>query len=127
MLRGYHLICPLSPEERRHLLLLIACRLSCSVTLGAYSYQQNPGNEYLLLHAAPAWNALDLIWGTEVDRRVSMAGVINGLFDQACCHPGNGTEGATTKPVDCSDLAFPDPSIPDPLAALRETAEALAK
>ena len=69
LLRGYNQVCPLTPAERQHLLLLIACRLSCSVTLSAYSHQQNPGNEYLLLHAKPAWEALDLIWGTDPDRR----------------------------------------------------------
>ena len=116
MMRGYNSVCPLTKEERQHLLLLIACRLSCSVTLGAYSYKQNPGNEYLLLHATPAWNALELIWGTDVQRRASIRKVIDGLFDQACSKSGVTEEG---KPIDCSDLAFPDPSITDPLAAVR--------
>jgi hypothetical protein len=116
MLRGYSAVCPLKAEERQHLLLLMACRLSCSVTLGAYSYKQNPGNEYLLLHAAPAWNALELIWGTDVERRASMRIVIDDLFDQACSKTGLSEEG---KPIDCSDLAFPDPSLKDPLAAIR--------
>ena len=116
MLRGYNAVCPLTKEERQHLLLLIACRLSCSVTLGAYSYKQNPGNEYLLLHATPAWNALELIWGTDVERRASMRKVIDGLFDLACSKSGVLVEG---QPIDCSDLAFPDPSVNDPFAAVR--------
>lgn len=84
LLRGYNSVCPLTEVERKHLLLLMACRLSCSVTLGAYSYQQNPGNEYLLLHSAPAWNALELIWGTDPDRRAAIRTVVDGLFDRAC-------------------------------------------
>lgn len=116
VLRGYNAVCPLTKEERQHLLLLIACRLSCSVTLGAFSYQQNPGNEYLLLHATPGWKALELIWGTDVERRASMRKAIDGMFDRACSKSGV-SEGGT--PIDCSDLAFPDPSINDPLADVR--------
>eukprot|EP00957_Ditylum_brightwellii_P105095 8010386-Ditylum_brightwellii.AAC.1 len=63
MLRGFHSIYPLTSHEQKHLRLLIAARLSCSATLGAYSYHMNPSNKYLLLHAEPAWTALDLIWG----------------------------------------------------------------
>mmetsp|Transcript_16514 Transcript_16514/g.30688 ORF Transcript_16514/g.30688 Transcript_16514/m.30688 type:complete len:443 (+) Transcript_16514:275-1603(+) len=123
LLRGYNSVCSVTVEERHHLILLIACRLSCSVTLGAYSYQQNPGNEYLLLHAAPAWNALDLIWGTDPDRRADMKEAINRLFDCACSKTGfedNKDEVSSTNPViDCSDLTFPDPSLDDPLESVR--------
>ncbi|KAG7343405.1 alanine-glyoxylate transaminase [Nitzschia inconspicua] len=117
MLRGYNSVCPLTEVERKHLLLLMACRLSCSVTLGAYSYKQNPENEYLLLHSGPGWSALDLIWGTDPTRRASMKTIIDDLFDQACSKSFP-VDGETT-PIDCSDLAFPDPSLEDPLAAAR--------
>jgi hypothetical protein len=117
LLRGYNMVCPLTEVERKHLILLMACRLSCSVTLGAYSYQQNPSNEYLLLHSAPAWNALDLIWGSDPDRRASMKTVIEDLFDQACSKKA--PTGDATAQIDCSDLAFPDPSIEDPLVKVR--------
>lgn len=116
LLRGYNSVCPPTEVERKHLLLLMACRLSCSVTLGAYSYQRNPGNEYLLLHAAPAWNALELIWGTDPDRRAAIRTVIDGLFDRAC---SKSTPANSTTPIDCSDLAFPDPDLEDPLAGVR--------
>ena len=53
-LRGFHKVFPLTNIEREHLVLLTACRLACSVTLGAYSYQQNPENKYLLLHDGPS-------------------------------------------------------------------------
>lgn len=111
MLRGYNAVCPISDVEKRHLLLLIACRLSTSVTLGAYSYSQNPENEYLLLHATPGWNALELIWGNDPTHRQIIRQQIDALFDIACATTG----------IDCSDLAFPDPSIPDPFTSIRTT------
>ena len=116
MLRGYNGIRPLTDQERRDLPLLIACRLSCSATLGAYSYAQNPGNEYLLLHATPAWNALELIWGTDPIQRNQIQAVIHGFFDRACakCEVDE-----KTGVIDCSDLNFPDPSVSDPLAGIR--------
>ena len=115
VLRGYHSVKPLSKEERSHLHLLIACRLSCSATLGAYSYAQNPGNEYLLLHATPAWNALELIWGTDLERRDGMRKTIQELFDLACSSCVIDKGGV----IDCSDLNFPDPSVTDPFASCR--------
>mmetsp|Transcript_27678 Transcript_27678/g.60951 ORF Transcript_27678/g.60951 Transcript_27678/m.60951 type:complete len:442 (-) Transcript_27678:55-1380(-) len=117
VLRGYNSVRPITPEERRHLPLLIACRLSCSATLGAYSYAQNPGNEYLLLHATPAWNALDLIWGTDPEHRLSVLKTIHELFDLAC---SSCSTDKKTGIVDCSDLNFPDPSMPDPFEASRK-------
>mmetsp|Transcript_18512 Transcript_18512/g.42553 ORF Transcript_18512/g.42553 Transcript_18512/m.42553 type:complete len:440 (-) Transcript_18512:89-1408(-) len=120
MLRGYHSVRPITPEERQHLPLLIACRLSCSATLGAYSYSQNPGNEYLLLHATPAWNALELIWGTDPERRSSVLQTIHGLFDLAC---SSCETDPKTGVIDCSDLTFPDPSVQDPLASSRKRNE----
>lgn len=116
LLRGYNSVCPLTEQERQHLILLIACRLSCSVTLGAYAFHKNPQNEYLLLHALPAWETLDLIWGTDESRRSDMANVINGVFGLACA--------AKVDPdvsiIPCSDLSFPDPSIGDPMKEVRQ-------
>ena len=65
VLRGFNSVYPLTLGERKYLRLLISSRLSCSATLGAYSYQQNPQNEYLLLHAEPAWKTLELLWGSK--------------------------------------------------------------
>ena len=101
------------------LVLLVSCRLACSVTLGAYSYQQNPENEYLLLHAQPAWNCLELIWGRDATRRQEMAQVINGVFQRA--YFGGDAGGlADVDPFDCTDLSFPDPSVTDPLSQIRK-------
>lgn len=115
LLRGFNSVCPLTEYERRHLVLLVACRLSCSATLGAYSYQQNPENEYLLLHATPCWDTLDLIWGTDPVRRQEMMESLNCVFDRAC----SVSIDPNVEVFDCSDLAFPDPCVSDPLSNVR--------
>lgn len=114
MLRGFNSIYPLTDLEMKHLRLLVASRLACSVTLGAYSYQQNPENEYLLLHAQPAWDALGMIWGR--GKSGAMAKAIDNLFRAACT-----TQPllATNETIDCSDIAMPDPDVPDVLASVR--------
>lgn len=117
LLRGYNQVYPLEEVELQHLHLLIACRLSCSATLGAFSYKQNPGNEYLLLHAQPAWDALELLWGHDDKHRASMAASLKTVFEQACSQPAN-ESGAT---IQCTDLEFPDPRFVDILSSLRET------
>jgi len=40
--------------------------------MGAYSYLQDPGNDYLLSTALKGWNVLDIVWNTpqsELTRR----------------------------------------------------------
>lgn len=106
MLRGFHSLYPLTKDERKHLRLLIACRLSCSVTIGAYSYMLNPQNEYLLLHAQPAWNTLELLWASQNEK---MTNAIEQMFRVAC-------DGHST---DIADLCFPDPCIVDPFQHAR--------
>jgi len=103
ILRGFHSVYPLTDDERKHLRLLMASRLSCSATLGAYSYQQNPENEYLLLHAEPAWKNLELLCNE------NFADAIDSMFRIAC-------DGSHS---DCADIGFPDPTISDPLQAER--------
>jgi len=116
-LRGYNAIRPITEQERRHLILLIACRLSCSATLGAYSYQQNPENKYLLLHAAPAWRTLELIWGSDETKRAEAASVLNRMFDLACTP----LEDPNVEVIPCTDLCFADPSVVDPMDDVRIT------
>jgi hypothetical protein len=131
MLRGYNSIYPLTKLEREHLLLLIVCRLACSVTLGAYSLQQNPENAvYLSLHSKPAWDALELLWGYDMERRQQMKLVLNQVFDQACSYTSassssstNGSNSATASRNEIPpsyDLAFPDPTVVDPFASIRK-------
>jgi hypothetical protein len=126
LLRGYHSVYPLTEYEVEHLVLLIACRLACSVTLGAFSLNQNPENKYLLLHSEPAWTALELIWGYDLQRRHEMKIGLNQIFRQACTVPTNATMASSitknnnqTLLPPCYDLAFPDPSVVDPFAAIR--------
>lgn len=107
VLRGFHSIYPLTKEEREHLVLLISCRLACSVTLGAYSYQQNPENKYLLLHAEPAWEALEFIWGgNDASRRAEVGKAMNRVFDAACqSRTEDDDDGGA---MDCGDLTLCD-------------------
>lgn len=119
MLRGFNLTYPLTAVERKHLRLLVAARLSCSATLGAYSYQQNPQNKYLLLHSEPAWKTLELVWGSNSDN----ASAINSIFDRACdtcivCDQNNF--------IHCADIGFPDPSLIDDLRLVRTSTKRLS-
>jgi inosine triphosphate pyrophosphatase len=99
LLRGFNSLYPLTETERQHLVLLIACRLSCSVTLGAYSYQRNPENKYLLLHAEPAWKALELLWGKD---KAKVRGPIDALFELACQE--NSSENQRVDDLQISDM-----------------------
>ena len=44
---------------------LVACRLSTSVTLGAFSISKDPTNEYLKLHAKPGREKLVKFWSKD--------------------------------------------------------------
>ena len=114
MLRGFQSVKPLLPVERKHLVLLVVCRLACSATLGAYSYQQNPENKYLLLHSEPAWKALEMIWAYDDNQRTHTRSAFNRLLDQACLYTAT-----KSKSVDCSDLVCSDPMVEDLLASVR--------
>ncbi|KAL7542805.1 hypothetical protein ACHAWF_015072 [Thalassiosira exigua] len=117
ILRGFHHIYPLTPDERKHLRLLLACRLVTSVTFGNYTYKQNPENEYILFHAKPAWEALYFIWGMDGQgANGNTARVIDDVFKTAC---DNIDAPAQSSIPQCIDLSFPDPSIVDPFASAR--------
>eukprot|EP01034_Spumella_vulgaris_P021428 gene21428-27458_t len=83
LLFGYVQNRRLSEEELRVLPVLIATRLSISISVGAYSISKEPENEYLKLHALPARKALLLLRSTESRkhedffREVQDAAVIN--------------------------------------------------
>jgi len=103
-LRGFHSQYPLTPQERKHLRTLMTCRLACSVTLGAYSYQQNPENKYLLLHAEPAWETLEFLTGQE---NKNVLESMDKLFAKACDSAIFDSNGA----LECSDLIVEDDKI----------------
>ena len=83
-------------------------------TLGSCSCQLNPKKNYFLLHSAPAWDTLDLIWGINPVRRAKTAKVINQIFDLACSNIAD----PSAKVMDCSDLSFPDPGLGNPLSSV---------
>ena len=112
--RGYQSVNPLTNVEKKHLVLLVACRLACSVTLGAYSYQQNPENKYLLFHAEPAWKTLEMIWGYNDNQRAHLRAAFKRVLDQASL-----VSNPKSKVIDCSDLVFSDPVVEDLLASVR--------
>lgn len=74
---------------------------------------QNPGNEYLLLHAKPAWKALEFIWGSG---HSALSKAIDKAFEIACA-PTNVVDG--TSVPEFTDLAFPDPQIYDLVGHVR--------
>jgi len=115
MLRGFHSVYPVTNEERKHLRLLIACRLALSCTFGAFSLRQNPDNLYLLLHSEPAWEAMELIWSHGCD-----AAAIDKLFDAACSKISHfetvPQQTKTQKEIDCSDICVSDLCLLSPAA-----------
>lgn len=60
-LAGYCETYPLTPEERKCVVTLAACRIAMSVTYGNNSIIADPTNEYLKLHAVPGWFALEAL------------------------------------------------------------------
>lgn len=116
ILRGYHHKYPLTHDERKHLRLLMACRLSMSAIMGNYSYKQNP-DPYLLLHSQPAWETLNLIWGMDGK---GLGGITAEVVDKAfniACDDVHIKEGSDMP--DFADICFPDPPILDPFASAR--------
>ncbi|MFC3194929.1 aminotransferase class III-fold pyridoxal phosphate-dependent enzyme [Marinicella sediminis] len=59
LLRGYHQVMPLLPEELPHLYQLIGMRLAVSVTQAAIARQQAPENAYKSISEQPAWDLLE--------------------------------------------------------------------
>jgi hypothetical protein len=104
MLRGYHSVCNVTVEERRHLRLLVACRLALSCTYGAFSIHQNPENLYLTLHSEPAWKAMELICSDET--------YIDELFHVACEIPCG--------KIDYFNICTPDPPLHDVTETISE-------
>eukprot|EP00571_Detonula_confervacea_P004752 CAMPEP_0172313434 /NCGR_PEP_ID=MMETSP1058-20130122/20163_1 /TAXON_ID=83371 /ORGANISM="Detonula confervacea, Strain CCMP 353" /LENGTH=646 /DNA_ID=CAMNT_0013027081 /DNA_START=23 /DNA_END=1959 /DNA_ORIENTATION=- len=117
ILRGFHHTYPLSSNERKHLRLLVACRLALSATMGNYTYKQNPENEYILFHSKPAWEALHFIWGIDGQGAGgNTAEAVENAFDIACDDIHVPAESSIPEFI---DISFPDPSVVDPLATAR--------
>lgn len=56
---GYHAALPLEEEEIRHLFALVSARLAVSVTSSAVRGKRAPGDPYVTVSEAPAWEALE--------------------------------------------------------------------
>ena len=62
VLAGYLTERELPNQEMEVLRTLVGSRYAQSLTLGAYSYEQQPGNEYLLITAKNGWKILKEFW-----------------------------------------------------------------
>lgn len=76
IVKGYEQQLELQLAEKDHLYHLIAARLVQSLLLSTQTYEANPGNEYLLVSAKPAWALLEFlhIFGPEKFRNALYAG-----------------------------------------------------
>jgi len=54
-------------KEKQLLRICVAARYAQSLVMGAYSYQQDPGNEYLLITTKNGWNLLEKFWKVPID------------------------------------------------------------
>jgi len=59
VIAGYHASLPLTEAELETLPALIAGRLATSVAVSAFQQAREPGNRYLSISEAPAWDALE--------------------------------------------------------------------
>lgn len=57
--KGYHSVFPLELKEIEQLYILAKARLATSALIGAFSIYKDPTNQYLLVHAKPAWLSLE--------------------------------------------------------------------
>lgn len=64
VIAGYSTVRSLPDVELSILKVCVSARLCQSLVMGAYSYLQDPGNEYLLSTSQKGWNILDIIWNT---------------------------------------------------------------
>ncbi|XP_045581931.1 hydroxylysine kinase isoform X2 [Procambarus clarkii] len=71
MLAGYLTQRSLSETEWNILKECVAARFAQSLVMGAYSYDQDPGNEYLLITAAKGWDILFHFWNTPKEDIIS--------------------------------------------------------
>ena len=110
-LRGFAKGYKLNEAELSQLPTLIAARLACSATLGAFSYSQDPGNEYLLLHSEPCWKALEMFWNADRE-------LVSEFFSLAY-HNVDGDN--------IDELCVPDPTVADVFKSARSEFQSQSK
>jgi len=67
IIKGYHEVWPLQEIEIKHLFTLIGVRLINSLAHSTISAQQNPENEYILIHSQPTIELLQQLTEVEVN------------------------------------------------------------
>ena len=70
VLAGYRSKFPLNDNELGVLKLCLAARWAQSLVMGQYTYQQDPGNLYLLSTAKSGWAILKQLWETPTEELV---------------------------------------------------------
>jgi len=71
VLAGYLRHRDLPEPEKRVLRTCVAARYVQSLVMGAYSYQQDPGNEYLLITSKTGWSILEEFWQVPIQQLYS--------------------------------------------------------
>ena len=71
VLAGYVTVMPLNEAEFNVLKYCVASRFAQSLTLGAYTYLMDPGNEYVLTTAASGWKLLQQFWSITAEELYS--------------------------------------------------------
>lgn len=67
VIAGYIRHRQLSALERRLIRICVASRYAQSLVMGAYSYSQDPGNDYLLITSKTGWDILTSFWSTPLE------------------------------------------------------------
>jgi len=84
VLAGYLKYRSLNDDEKKLLRLCVAARYAQSLVMGAYSYEQDPGNEYLLITSKNGWKILREFWSIPADELYRKWSEIIENYDQSC-------------------------------------------
>jgi 4-aminobutyrate aminotransferase-like enzyme/Ser/Thr protein kinase RdoA (MazF antagonist) len=107
---GYHHAHPLTEPELEVLFPLIAMRLAVSVTNSAYQRVAEPGNRYLTISEAPAWELLEKL--SKIHPRYALY-----TFRHACHLPPCPTTAAVVRWLHDNAANFAPVVEPDPKTA----------
>lgn len=75
VIEGFQSIKKLTDIEKSILKICICARLAQSITLGAYSYMQDPQNDYLLVTQKPGWEIIKKLWPMPDDEVLKIWGI----------------------------------------------------
>ena len=83
VLAGYIKHRDLPMLERKLVRTCVAARYAQSLVMGAYSYSQDPGNEYLLITAKTGWKTLSDFWSLGEDELYKQWDSIISMYDSS--------------------------------------------